>query len=63
MNGAAGVLATVSSVTLAAYVGLTHVVWIGAGCYLLACLLLPGLRATVADLKTDTGAASPGAAT
>jgi len=44
LNGAAGVLASVSSVTLAAYWGLPGVAWLGVGCYAAACLFLPWTR-------------------
>ena len=46
LNRAASVLATVSSVTLATYTGLTGVAWLGVGCYLVACVVLP--RAEIA---------------
>jgi len=45
MNGAASVLASASAVTLATYVSLGGVVWIGAACYLAACLAFPSERA------------------
>lgn len=45
MNGAASVLASASAVTLATYVSLGGVVWIGAACYLAACLVFPSERA------------------
>jgi hypothetical protein len=41
LNGAASVLASASAVTLATYVNLTGVGWLGAGCYVTACLALP----------------------
>lgn len=41
LNGAASVLANVAALALAAYVGLTHVIWAGVACYLAACLALP----------------------
>jgi hypothetical protein len=45
MNGAASVMASVSTVALAAYAGLSGVMWMGAVCYLAACALLPHPRA------------------
>jgi len=41
LNGTAGVLASAAAVTLATYVDLTGVVWIAAGCYVVAGLVLP----------------------
>ena len=40
LNGAASVLASVAVLALAAYVGLTQVIWIGAVCYVVAALCL-----------------------
>jgi len=44
VNGAAGVLATVTALTLAAYIGLTNVLWLGCACYIVAASSLPGTR-------------------
>jgi hypothetical protein len=41
LNGAASVLASASCVALAAYIGFSGIVWLGAAGYFLACLLLP----------------------
>ena len=49
MNGTAGVLATVTALSLAAYTGLSGVVWIGAGCYVLAVAAIHGWSAEAAE--------------
>lgn len=49
LNGAAGVLATVCSLALAMAIGFTQVALLGAACYVIAWLLLPGTAYPAAD--------------